>query len=58
MHRNHIVVLHAEVAYEGVLACARTCLKSPFQLHVSVNFVYMSGAGQLLKCACEGRLIH
>ena len=56
MHRNHIVVLHAEVAYEGVLAC--TCLKSLFQLHVIVNFVYMSGAGQLLKCVCEGRLIH
>ena len=43
MHRNHII-LHAEVAYEGVFACACTCLKSPFQLHISVNCVYMSGA--------------
>ena len=57
MHRNRIVVLHAEVAYEGVFACACTCLKSPFQLHVSVTCVYMSGAAAAPK-TWEGGLIH
>ena len=34
-------VRFAEVAHEGVFTCARNCLKSTFQLHTSLNYVYM-----------------
>ena len=57
MHHNCIIVLHAEVAYEGVLAYARTCLKSPFQLHVSMDYVYMSGAAAATKMCVGGSSI-